>query len=533
MTDSADAVTDATDAGPAEPEPAGTAGGERPENEPSTGATSSNAVEEAQDPTAPASSGGAGEGTSDISDDIGLVWFRRDLRVDDNPAWAAATRERKYVVPLFVVDPRVMDSVGPFRRRMMIANLQALDYDLAERLGGRLLVRFGDPAKLVPEAVEVFHAGAVYWNNDVSPFATRRDAQVAAAIDVPIHRSWGNLVLPPGSVLTKKASVSRVFTPFHNAWKATTWDAWPEPADAVVLDDPGEFLPHLDAAPPLFEGPNEARMRLERFLEVVDRYDTDRDRPDRSGTSMLSADLRFGTLSARTVFETVGDTTSPRRDFQRQLAWRDWYAHLLHDLPSMATAAVSDKFEHIQWRNHPADIAAWKGGFTGYPIVDAGMRQLRETGWMHNRVRMIVGSFLVKDLLVDWRIGEAHFRHLLTDYDPPQNIGNWQWVAGTGCDAAPYFRIFNPVTQSKKFDPDGAYIRRWVPELAALSGTVIHAPWDAPPSELSAAGVIVGDTYPAPVVLHDVARDRALAAYKEAENLASGAGTSTDAEAPA
>lgn len=453
------------------------------------------------------------------SDEIGLVWFRRDLRLDDNPAWGAATAERKYVIPLYVIQPELLDSVGPFRRRQLIANLQALDFELAEGRGGggRLLVLFGDPKDLVAEAVKVYGAGSVYFNSDVSPFAVRRDEAVMKELDVPVHTFWGGLVVPPGSVLTKKGSVSRVFSSFYKTWLGTDWDPWPEaaaPGEAVILDDPGQFLPQLDAPAPMFEGPSEAHRRLAEFLRHVDRYDTDRDRPDRDATSRLSADLRFGTIASRRVVEEVGDTTEARKAFVRQIAWREWWAHLLHENPKLARGPLQDKHDRIQWLNDPADIVRWKAGFTGYPIVDAGMRELRETGFIHNRIRMITASFLTKDLLVDWRIGEAHFRHLLVDFDVASNVGNWQWSAGTGPDAQPFVRVFNPVLQSREHDPNGTYIRRWVPELERLDNVSIHAPWEVPSAELSRAKVTLGEEYPEPIVDHAQARDRALAAFK-------------------
>ncbi|MGZ4784137.1 MAG: deoxyribodipyrimidine photo-lyase, partial [Acidimicrobiales bacterium] len=257
------------------------------------------------------------------SEQIGLVWFRRDLRLDDNPAWAAATSNRAFVVPLFVIDPRLIDGAGPFRRRQLLATVQALDYSLAQ-FGGRLLVRIGDPARVVPETVAKLGVDTVYWNADVTPFAVARDRLVTEALTVPVETSWGSLVHQPGSVLTAKGTLSRVFTPFYKAWKAQPWDPWPTPGDATLFDDPGEPMPALDGPPPMFEGETEAKIRLEQFLERVDRYDTDRDRPDIEGTSQLSADLRFGTLSPRTVADAVGEETAGRSMFVRQLAWRDW-----------------------------------------------------------------------------------------------------------------------------------------------------------------------------------------------------------------
>jgi deoxyribodipyrimidine photo-lyase len=321
-------------------------------------------------------------------------------------------------------------------------------------------------------------------------------------------------------VLTASGAVSRVFTPFYRRWSDTPWDAWPEVGEAVLADDPADGLPALDADPPMPGGAAAAERRLSGFLERADRYLDDHDRLDVVGTSLLSADLRFGTLSPRHVAEVVGRSSPGRTGFVRQLAWRDWWAHLLLDHPGMVHGAQRPEYDAVAWRRGAEadrDFAAWCDGRTGYPVVDAAMRELRATGWMHNRARMIVGSFLVKDLLIDWRRGERWFRHWLTDGDVPQNVGNWQWVAGTGPDAAPYFRIFNPVSQSRKFDPHGTAIRTWVPELAGLDDRTIHAPWEAGPLDLAAAGVVLGDTYPAPIVDHAAARTRTLAAYADAK----------------
>ncbi len=434
-----------------------------------------------------------------------LVWFRRDLRLADNPAWAAATSDHDAVEALFVLDRSLLATAGSLRRNLLFAHLAALDAEL-QHLGGGLTVETGNPETIIPTAA----AGhdAVYWNRSYTPFSRGRDAAVARAADRQIETFDGDALHAPEEVLTGGGTPYRVFTPYHRKWSQTEVDPWPQAGDAEVLGSGAADLATVD--PPIMTGGEAgARERLERFLEIVDDYETDRNRPDLDRTSHLSADLKFGTIAARTVAERVGRSTNGRQAFVRQLAWRDFYAQVLFHAPQTIDHAFRVDLDTIVWAEDDTAVRAWEDGRTGYPIVDAGMRQLRDEGWMHGRVRMIAASFLVKDLGIDWRVGERHFRRLLIDADTAQNVGNWQWVAGTGADAAPYFRIMNPVAQSRRFDPDGAYIRRYVPELEALDGSGIHAPWERPP-ETTAAGMILGTDYPYPMVDHGEAREITL-----------------------
>jgi deoxyribodipyrimidine photo-lyase len=444
-----------------------------------------------------------------------VVWFRRDLRLHDNPAWASASQAADRITALYVLDPTLLDRAGDFRRTQLFANLHALDESL-RRQGGRLLVRRGAAEKIVPEVAAACGAVLVSANADVTPYARRRDGAVKGTLGPTFQRWWGGLVHPPGTVVTAKGHTSRVFTPFSAKWDRLPLPTWPESVPVSVDDDAGQGLPALGTEPFAAGGETAATDRLLDFSHRVDHYGETRDFPATDGTSVLSADLRFGTLAPRTVVTTIGTSTKGRAAFVRQLAWRDWYTHLLWELPSLVNTPMRTEFDRIAWENDPADITAWQEGRTGYPYIDAGMRQLATTGWMHNRVRMATASFLVKDLLVDWRIGERWFRRLLVDADIAQNAGNWQWVAGTGPDAAPYFRVFNPVLQSEKFDPDGTYIREFVPELARIATRWIHKPWAAPQEALAAGGVTLGATYPHPIVDHGFARGRSITAYAEA-----------------
>ena len=443
----------------------------------------------------------------------GLVWFRRDLRLDDNPAWAAATLAHDEVIALFVLEPELLDPASAVRRDQLLAHLGALDRRLRE-LGGHLTVRYGPAPEAVAKAVADGDAAAVHVNRDHSPFARERDRATEAAVGVPIQAHDGQTVHPAGSVLTRRGTLSQVFGPFHKTWRSTPLDPWPEPGPGRPIGLAGVELPAPTG--PLWQeaGEEAARDRLDAWLDQVDDYPDTRDLPAVPGTSQLSADLKFGTLAARTVLAVVGTATAGRDAFVRQLAWRDWWAHLLAERPDLADAAVRPEYDAIAWRDDPDDFDRWCEGRTGFPIVDAGMRQLTTTGWMHNRVRMVCASFLVKDLLIDWRRGERFFRHHLVDADPAQNAGNWQWVAGTGPDAAPYFRIFNPTTQGEKFDPRGDYVRTWVPELAGLPAPGIHRPASLGPLDLVGAGIELGTDYPEPLVDHAEARVRTLAAYK-------------------
>ena len=437
------------------------------------------------------------------------MWFRRDLRLHDNPALVAAVdASDDGVAGVFVLDPALTKPSGAPRLAVLYRTLRALD----EQLGGNLIVRHGTPANVLPKLAAELGADSVHCAHDFGPYGRERDDAVAEALgDVALTRTGSPYAVPPGSVRNGSGSNYQVYSPFYRAWKDR---GWPEPVRAVRPDwvsassDGVPADPKLPAGLDLPEiGEKAARAQWQDFLDgPIDHYADDRDRPDREGTSRMSRHLKWGTIHPRTMLADL----KPKHDtYRKELAWREFYADVLYARPDSAREYYRPDLKGLQYDTGTSaaeHLKAWEEGRTGYPIVDAGMRQLLAEGWIHNRVRMIVASFLVKDLHLEWTDGARHFMRHLIDGDLASNNHGWQWVAGTGTDAAPYFRIFNPVLQGKKFDPDGAYVRKYVPELSGLSGKVIHEPWTdkaGPPAD-----------YPAPIVEHAHERDASLADYK-------------------
>jgi deoxyribodipyrimidine photo-lyase len=461
-------------------------------------------------------------------------WIRRDLRLADNQALAAALNAAEQVIPLFIVDPffEQSDYAGEKRRAFLWAGLAQLDADLRER-GSRLIVRYGRPQQILNAILEESGAGAIFAEEDFTSYARRRDEQIAESL--PLTLTAGLVVHPPGTVLKPDGDPYIVFTPFKK--KAWLERPLPQPADLLPAPDKINTLesiqsealptePKLPKAMPFIPGEAEAQRRLRAFAQAtIDRYAEDRNTVSVAGTSQLSPYLRFGMISARQAVVTAVSClkSAPTKEAHKgadtwlsELIWREFYIHILYHFPHVLQRSFRPEYDGIAWRNREDEFAAWGNGRTGYPLVDAAMRQLTTSGWMHNRARMVVASFLVKDLLIDWRWGEKFFMQHLVDGDPAANNGGWQWTAGTGTDAAPYFRIFNPTSQAKKFDPQGEYIRRWLPELADVPKEFIHEPWQMPPLMQKSANCQIGSDYPAPIVDHHEARDWTLNAYKKA-----------------
>ncbi|KUI39906.1 deoxyribodipyrimidine photolyase [Mycobacterium sp. GA-1199] len=425
-----------------------------------------------------------------------LLWFRRDLRLSDLPSLLAAAAGDGEVLACYVLDPRLEASAGARRLQYLHDALR----DLRDGLGGKLYVTRGRPEKRIPAVAKAIGASAVHISADYSPFGRRRDDAVEAALgDIPLEASGSPYLVSPGRVTKPDGSPYKVFTPFHRAWREHGWRApatsgpksarWLDPADVGGTVDIPDAGVDLD----LPAGEAAAHEQWKSFVaNGLDTYADDRNRPDLDGTSRMSAHLKFGTIHPRTMAADLGRGEGAQA-YLRELAFRDFYAAVLNEWPRSVWWNFNRSFDGMSLDDGPEAqkrFDAWKEGRTGYPIVDAGMRQLAEIGWMHNRVRMIVASFLVKDLHLPWQWGARWFLEQLVDGDMANNQHGWQWVAGTGTDAAPFFRVFNPTTQGQKFDPDGSYVRRWVPDVD-------------------------DDSYPAPILDHGAERKEALRRYAE------------------
>lgn len=465
-----------------------------------------------------------------------IVWFRQDLRLNDNPAFSAAAAGAAPVIALYILDTATRDgTMGGASRWWLHHSLEKLGAALRQRYGIQLVLRRGDPAQILPALVRETDAGHVYWNRCYEPAAVARDTALKANLKqdgIVVETHNAALLFEPWTVQTQAGGWFKVFSPFWRACRALpappaprrapqSARPWSQQRDSEALETWSLLPSKPDWAGGLRESwtPGEAGAvaRLKDFLDgALTGYAKGRDHPDQAATSKLSAHLHFGEISPRQVWHAVQMTQEAggnAEKFLAELGWREFSSHLLyhfHDLPHRSFRA---DFEAFPWADDAGLLRAWQQGRTGYPIVDAGMRELWHTGWMHNRVRMIAASFLVKHLRQDWRQGAAWFWDTLVDADLANNAASWQWVAGSGADAAPYFRIFNPTLQGEKFDSHGAYVRRWVPELAALPDRYIHKPWAAPDKLLAQVGLRLGRDYPKPLVDHDGARKAALAAF--------------------
>ncbi|MGB0747684.1 MAG: cryptochrome/photolyase family protein [Magnetospiraceae bacterium] len=478
-----------------------------------------------------------------------IFWFRRDLRLHDNPGLIAAQGSGRPIIPLYIRDDEDGGDWAPGAASnwWLHGSLASLARDL-ETLGNGLILRSG-PARAVLDAVSrETGATAIYWNRRYEPWAVARDKKIKAALSdrgLEVVSCQASLLREPWEIRNQQGQPYKVFTPFWKTLRALG------PQGSPLA--PPERLPALTARPISEEleswrlrptepdwamglreawdpGEAGAGKRLESFLEqAVFDYKDQRDLPGITGTSRLSPHLHFGEIGPRQVWHAattaaLAATGAPMprgvETFLSEIAWREFSHHLLFQFPDLPTAPLRPEFSRFSWEEDDPGLSAWQRGQTGYPIVDAGMRELWATGWMHNRVRMIVASFLIKDLLIPWQRGEAWFWDTLVDADLANNAASWQWVAGCGADAAPYFRVFNPITQGEKFDPEGAYIRQWVPELAKLPKAVIHQPWSANPLDLAEAGLALGREYPLPIVDHAMARKRALERFNRLKSNA-------------
>ena len=438
-----------------------------------------------------------------------IWWIRRDLRLTDNAALHSAL-ESGSVLPVFILDP-AFENLSPRRKSFLYEGLSALDKDLRKR-GSYLVIRKGKPIDALRHLFDEVKAEAIYAEEDYTPYARRRDGLIQKLL--PLRLVQGQTVHHPKNVLKQDGRPYTVYTPYSKVWKAQLTKIKLLPAPETLNTPKGihsEPMPAFTPNPIFPAGEAEALRRLDQFTQsTISKYHDDRNRMDLDGTSSLSPYIRFGMVGLRQTVDASRSTQHTNSKgaeiWLNELIWREFYIQILYHFPYVAKTSFNRSLANIPWRNNVKEFGAWKRGETGVPVVDAAMRQLKETGWMHNRARMIVASFLVKDLLIDWRWGEDWFMQNLLDGDIAPNNGGWQWTAGTGTDAAPYFRIFNPAMQAEKFDPNGAYVREWLPELAGVPDKFVHVPHESP------SGVPSG--YVAPIVNHHEERDEALRRYK-------------------
>ena len=463
-----------------------------------------------------------------------LVWFRRDLRTTDHTALRYALEENTRVVCAFVFDKTILDALPRDDRRVEFIwwALKEIDAELRAH-GGALIVVHGDPIEDIPRLVQALDVDAVYLNRDEEPAALSRDAAVKERLASTNWRIFKDHVIFEGpEILTQARTPFSVFTPYKNAWlrTLTPTDLAPKVVDlsagrlaSPTIDKPLPSLAELGfnqtdlKSLALPTGMSGAQALFRDFVERIDHYAEARNFPAVKGPSYLSVHLRFGTISIRQLAAySHAQSSHGAQVWLSELIWRDFYHAILWHHPRVVGACFKPQCDALQWDDVPQWFSAWQHGQTGYPLVDAAMRQLLQSGYMHNRLRMVVASFLTKDLGVDWRLGEAWFAEKLLDFDLAANNGGWQWAASTGCDAQPWFRIFNPITQSENFDPQGKFIRRYVPEIANVSDKFIHAPWKMSIDDQAQCGVRIGQDYPAPIVDHAIARQRTLARFKVA-----------------
>jgi len=429
------------------------------------------------------------------------MWFRRDLRIRDNPALLAAGVE---VLPVFVFDPVLWDAASDTRRAYLVASLTSLN----ESLGGNLVLRTGDPSRVIPELVKEVNADCVHIAADFGPYGSVRDSHIEKALDVPLVRTGSPYAVAPGRVVKSDDTPYRVFTPFYKAWATYGWRAPATGPLPSFVTAPSEPMPQVTTHFPLpAAGEDAAWERWAQFKKTaLAMYDEARNRPDLDGTSVLSHHLKYGEIHPRSL---LAELQPEHIVLIKEICWREFYADILFHNPLSASRSLDARYDSIMpWASGAGAetlFDAWRYGRTGYPIVDAGMRQLTSTGWMHNRVRMIVASFLIKDMHVPWQRGAKFFMQHLRDGDIASNAHGWQWTAGCGTDASPFYRVFNPVTQGIKFDPNGDYVRRYIPELAHLPGATTHQPWD------TLGGYDQG--YPERIVDHKLEREVALADF--------------------